>query len=135
MASCFTLSRSMAAATGRAVGGPAQSQLVEPKGAVRFGGQRLWVAPVGGGGAADNVPRRTAGSVHWGEAEFVAGRDDADGSPVTGGRPTTPYRHRAFDEAPVGVVTRGRHRRGGHHHLAAALSRRRHPQMPKCDCS
>ena len=67
--------------------------------------QNLWVQPVAGG-AARPVTSGGAGTVHWGEAEFVA-QEEMDRR--TGYWWSPDDRRIAvekFDEAPVGVVTR-----------------------------
>ena len=66
--------------------------------------QRLWVGPVAG--AAPRAITPGGGTVHWGEAEFVA-QEEMD---RTTGYWWSPDDRRIaverFDEAPVGVVTR-----------------------------
>ncbi|MBR0551783.1 DPP IV N-terminal domain-containing protein [Stakelama marina] len=67
--------------------------------------QNLFVQPIGGGDARD-VTKTGKGTVHWGEAEFVA-QEEMDRST---GYWWSPGDKRIaverFDEAPVGVVTR-----------------------------
>jgi dipeptidyl-peptidase-4 len=67
--------------------------------------QNLFVQPLGGG-AAKQVTTTGAGTVHWGEAEFVA-QEEMD---RTTGYWWSPNDARIaverFDEAPVGIVTR-----------------------------
>ena len=68
-------------------------------------GQNLFVQPLGGG-AARQITQGGAGTVHWGEAEFVA-QEEMDRR--TGYWWSPDEQHLAverFDEAPVGVVTR-----------------------------
>lgn len=68
-------------------------------------GQRLWAGKTGGE-AAPISPEETAGTVHWGEAEFVAQEEMAR---ITGYWWSPDDGHLAverFDDAPVGVVTR-----------------------------
>ncbi|UZK69838.1 S9 family peptidase [Sphingomonas sp. S1-29] len=67
--------------------------------------QNLWVQPLGGG-EARQVTKDGAGTVHWGEAEFVA-QEEMDRSTgywwSPGDRLVAVER---FDEAPVGIVSR-----------------------------
>ncbi|RDE06260.1 S9 family peptidase [Sphingomonas aracearum] len=67
--------------------------------------QNLYVQPIAGGQAAKVTPDG-AGTVHWGEAEFVA-QEEMDRDTGYWWAPGDKYvAVERFDEAPVGVVTR-----------------------------
>ncbi|MEH3046778.1 S9 family peptidase [Sphingomonas adhaesiva] len=68
--------------------------------------QNLWVQPLAGGGAARQLTKDGGGTVHWGEAEFIA---QEEMHRRTGYWWSPDDRHLAvarFDEAPVKVFTR-----------------------------
>ena len=67
--------------------------------------QNLWVQPIGGG-EARQITSDGKGTVHWGEAEFVA-QEEMDRSTGYWWSPTDArIAVERFDEAPVGVVAR-----------------------------
>ncbi len=79
----------------------------QPEGRVRQLRARpeLFVQPLGGG-AAKQVTTTGAGTVHWGEAEFVA-QEEMDRTTGYWWSPTDArIAVERFDEAPVGIVTR-----------------------------
>ena len=80
---------------------------VSPKGGfVSFvRGQNLLVQPLGGG-AATQLTRDGAGTVHWGEAEFVAQEEMDRRTGYWWSPGDTHIAVERFDEAPVGIVTR-----------------------------
>jgi len=67
--------------------------------------QNLYVQPLGGG-AAKQVTSGGAGTVHWGEAEFVAQEEMHRNTGYWWSPGDTRIAVERFDEAPVGVVTR-----------------------------
>ncbi|GGA39692.1 S9 family peptidase [Sphingomonas psychrolutea] len=80
---------------------------VSPKGGfVSFvQGQNLFAQPLGGG-TATQLTRDGAGTVHWGEAEFVAQEEMDRRTGYWWSPQDTHIAVERFDEAPVGVVTR-----------------------------
>ena len=80
---------------------------VSPKGGfVSFvRGQNLFVQPLGGG-TATQLTNDGAGTVHWGEAEFVAQEEMDRRTGYWWSPGDTHIAVERFDEAPVGVVTR-----------------------------
>ena len=80
---------------------------VSPKGRfVSFvRGQNLFVQPLGGGSAMQ-VTSDGAGTVHWGEAEFVAQEEMDRRTGYWWSPGDTHIAVERFDEAPVGIVTR-----------------------------
>ena len=80
---------------------------VSPKGGfVSFvRGQNLFVQPLGGG-AARQLTTDGAGTVHWGEAEFVAQEEMDRRTGYWWAPGDTHIAVERFDEAPVGIVTR-----------------------------
>ncbi len=80
---------------------------VSPKGGfVSFvRGQNLFVQPLGGG-AATQITDDGAGTVHWGEAEFVAQEEMDRRTGYWWSPGDTHIAVERFDEAPVGIVTR-----------------------------
>ncbi|NKJ43633.1 S9 family peptidase [Novosphingobium sp. SG720] len=69
--------------------------------------RRLWVAPVDGKSAPRAIsPEETAGTVHWGEAEFVAQEELARMNGFWWAPDEKRLAVERFDEAAVGVVTR-----------------------------
>jgi dipeptidyl-peptidase-4 len=67
--------------------------------------QNLYVQPLGGG-AARALTSDGAGTVHWGEAEFVAQEEMARNTGYWWSPTDRLLAVERFDEAPVGVVTR-----------------------------
>ncbi|WP_353204778.1 S9 family peptidase [Sphingomonas sp.] len=80
---------------------------VSPKGGfVSFvRGQNLFAQPLGGG-TATQLTSDGAGTVHWGEAEFVAQEEMDRRTGYWWSPQDTHIAVERFDEAPVGVVTR-----------------------------
>lgn len=69
-------------------------------------GQNLFVQPLGTGGAARQLTKGGGGTVHWGEAEFVA-QEEMDRRTGYWWSPDERYLAvERFDEAPVKVFTR-----------------------------
>ena len=68
--------------------------------------QNLWVRPLSGGGAARQLTKDGQGTVHWGEAEFIA-QEEMHRRTGYWWSPDDRYLAVArFDEAPVKVFTR-----------------------------
>ncbi|MFC0587991.1 DPP IV N-terminal domain-containing protein [Novosphingobium aquiterrae] len=67
--------------------------------------RRLWVGKTGGAAQAI-TPEEKAGTVHWGEAEFVAQEEMARFTGYWWAPDDSRIAVQRFDDAPVGVVTR-----------------------------
>ncbi|WEK01512.1 MAG: DPP IV N-terminal domain-containing protein [Candidatus Sphingomonas phytovorans] len=82
--------------------------VVSPKGGfVSFvRDQNLYVQPLGGNGEARQVTTTGAGTVHWGEAEFVAQEEMHRTTGYWWSPSDARIAVERFDEAPVGIVTR-----------------------------
>jgi len=87
--------------------GGALNPIISPKGGfVSFvRGQNLFVQPLGGGDARQ-ISQDGAGTVHWGEAEFVAQEEMDRRTGYWWSPQDTHIAVERFDEAQVGIVTR-----------------------------